>query len=456
MARTNYSDEYIADVKKQIACVEKFLKEGYPPNGLCGSRSQLSAVYKAAVELGLAKQTLHDRVGKPDSDGFFARKFGLKVDWSLYTGPVDPVSRRANYELGGTDEDTRIVALRDKNRRLEAALKEAHRHKITDDNIREVLKVIGDTPTGVPEWLVQSKGAKQKHAPEVPMVIFADWHVGDVVEPSEVRGLNAYSMAIAEKRVQKLVSNIVHLCHNHHRAEYPGIIVNLLGDFVSGELHPELVKTDEQPCIPQTLKARDLLAWAIRKLADEFGKVYCPCSAGNHGRLTLKPEFKEYVLKNWDWMIYQLLIREFAGDKRIKFDVPASNEVHYSVFGRWKFLATHGDMLGVKGGDGIIGALGPIARGEVKTSRQSSAFGVEYDYLLIGHYHQELWLPRAIVSNSMKGFDQYAHKVLRAVPSAPSQPLWFMHAFRGITARWNVLVEEPEKGKIGEWVSWVA
>ena len=51
------------------------------------------------------------------------------------------------------------------------------------------------------------------------------------------------------------------------------------------------------------------------------------------------------------------------------FDVPPANEVYYRVYGEW-YLAVHGDMLGVQGGDGMIGAIGPIMRGTKKKIAQ--------------------------------------------------------------------------------------
>jgi hypothetical protein len=268
-----------------------------------------------------------------------------------------------------------------------------------------------------------------------------------------VNGINEYSVEIAEKRVERLVDSTINLAFNHHSGNYPGIVINLLGDFVSGGLHPELLKTDEEEVIPSALRARDLLVGALRRMADKFGSVYAPCACGNHGRATPKPESKRYVYQNFDWLIYQLLIREFADDPRIRIVVRPSNDVYYRVY-NLRFLCVHGDMLGVKGGDGIIGSIGPISRGEIKASRQSSAFGWDYDFLLLGHWHQPLWLPRAIVANALKGFDEFAHKVLRAVPSRPSQPLWFVHPNHGITAKWDVLVESEEKPVAASWISW--
>jgi hypothetical protein len=69
--------------------------------------------------------------------------------------------------------------------------------------------------------------------------------------------------------------------------------------------------------------------------------------------------------------------------------------VHYRVYAL-RFLLNHGEMFGVKGGDGIIGAIGPLMRGEIKKSEQSAVLGLEYDINIMGHWHQELLLPRAI------------------------------------------------------------
>jgi hypothetical protein len=179
--------------------------------------------------------------------------------------------------------------------------------------------------------------------------------------------------------------------------------------------------------------------------------VYVPWVCGNHGRNTAKPEFKRYNKKNWDYLIARVVQKHFADDPNVRIDIRDSNDVHYRVYGL-RFLLNHGDMLGVKGGDGIIGAIGPIMRGEIKKSGQSAALGLEYDINIMGHWHQELLLPRAIVCNTLKGFDDYARLQLAAKPTRPTQPLWFVHPVHGITARWSVYVDAPGKPAT-EWVS---
>ncbi len=361
----------------------------------------------------------------------------------------------AAFRLGGSPESRRIVQLEDENRRLRGELKAAHRIALDEEAVREIIGVMAAAPSAPPDWLIRpARKRKGERTAEVPVCTWSDWHLGEVVSREETNGVNAYDLPTAERRIRALVANIISVCTRHGPGTYPGIVVNLLGDIVSGGLHPELAKTDAEEVMPAALRARDLLVWAFEEMIAAFGRVYVPCAAGNHGRNTVKPEYKRYVYKNFDWFIYQLLARHFEGRPEIRFDIRESNEVRYRVFGQ-RYLAMHGDMLGVKGGDGIIGAIGPIMRGEVKTRGQAASSGRDYDVLVMGHWHQELWLPRAIVANALKGFDEYARLALRAIPSEPSQPLWFVHPRRGITSRWNVRVEAPpERAEGAEWVSW--
>ncbi len=67
-----------------------------------------------------------------------------------------------------------------------------------------------------------------------------------------------------------------------------------------------------------------------------------------------------------------------------------------------------------------------------------------------------LWLPGAIVNGALKGYDEFARLALRAPYSRPSQGLWFVHPKHGITARWEVLLEEQPTCAEDEerWITW--
>lgn len=83
--------------------------------------------------------------------------------------------------------------------------------------------------------------------------------------------------------------------------------------------------------------------------------------------------------------------------------------------------------------------------------------GKDFDTLIIGHWHQYITLPGLICNNSLKGFDEYALLALRAQYSRPSQALWFTHPEHGITAHWQVYLEDIAKSEqnSSQWVTWL-
>jgi hypothetical protein len=437
-----------AEAQATIAAVETAVETGavWP---LAKGGVGRSALVEASRVLGIAASTMRNRLRQAHRLyelaplGLTLPEPGPRPDGAATAG-------KAKREAWA-EEQRRVIGLEDEVARLRRQVKALHRADLDADSVKILLGRLARAEVDPPAWTMaaQSDG---HGLPEVPVTVWADWHMGEVVSSSETNGRNAYDPEIAEARVRRLVEATVSLAREHGPGRYPGIVVNLLGDFVSGGLHPELAKTDAEEPLPTVLRCVELLSWALGEMLAAFGAVYVPCASGNHGRATQKPEFKRYVWKNFDWLIYQLLARHFANEPRITFDIPDTNEVHYRVFGQ-RYLAMHGDMLGVKGGDGIIGSLGPIARGETKVGKQASALGLDYDVLVIGHWHQMLWLPRVIVSGTLKGWDEYAKNALRAPPAPPCQPLWFVHPRRGITSRWEIQVEEPRAGQGEEWVS---
>ncbi len=309
-----------------------------------------------------------------------------------------------------------------------------------------------------PAWVVGSGGKAGTRG--CPVTVWSDWHRGEVINPDEVGGVNQFNNAICDNRVKRLVKTTIDLAYNHMgraKATYPGIVVCLGGDMVGGDIHEELMVTNDGTAMECVNDLTDIAADALDNIATNFGKIFVPCVVGNHGRTTRKPRYKQRVTTNLDWVIYCNLERHFRKTKHIQFMVPRETDARFDVFGH-RYLLTHGDCLGVKGGDGIIGALGPILRGAVKVGTSEAAIGRNFDTLLMCHWHQYVPLSRVIVNNSLKGYDEYARLVLRAPYSQPSQALWFTHPEHGITARWEVYLEPKyTAGTLGhktDWVSW--
>lgn len=346
------------------------------------------------------------------------------------------------------------VELQDRVRDLEAQIKAMHRDELNAEAIRQsIFNLAAQTPKP-PSWIVDEP-KKHSGISGVPSVLWSDWHWGEVVDPAQVNNANEYNLAIAHARIKRLVGRTVDICFKHMvNPNYPGIVVNLGGDMISGDIHEELSETNELPTMPVLLDLFSKLIWALKELINAFGRVFVVCEYGNHGRNTKKPRAKNRAYTNFDWLLYNMLERHFADVREITFHIPTSTDAYYRVYSH-RYLLTHGDAIGTKGGDGIIGALGPILRGDTKIRSSSAHMGMPYDTLLMGHWHQYLPLfPRVCVNGSLKGYDEFAKDFLRAPPEPPQQSLWFTHPRWGVTYKIPVRVDDNAKAeKQAGWVS---
>jgi hypothetical protein len=326
----------------------------------------------------------------------------------------------------------------------------------TAEAIRQEIFGLAAHTTAPPAW-ISGKSVKGGERGG-PITIWSDFHYGEVVDEDQIGGVNKYNKAIAKTRFQRLVDTTIDLSFNHMgRASvaYPGIVVCLGGDMIGGDIHEELAATNDRTPHQSVNDLTDLIGAGLEQMASKFGRVFVPCVVGNHGRSTHKMRMKNRVFTNYDWSIYCNLERDFRRDKRIQFHVPSQADAHFSVYGH-RYLLTHGDSLGVRGGDGIIGALGPIMRGTIKLNNSQSQIGSHFDTVVMGHWHQYITLPGLIVNNALKGYDEYAMLSLRAKFSRPSQALWFTHPEHGITAHWQVYLEGQTAAARGdkEWIKW--
>lgn len=388
-------------------------------------REALAAVYKhgdiskAARALGIARTTMHSRVDA-------ARSRGIVID-------------------GESKQH-----LLDKIRSLETEIKFAQREQLDAEYVKRKIVGLAEQVIEQPKWLVRSTRAFNGDG--VPTLFCSDLHWGEVVDSRQIGGVNSYSVQIAQERLRTMVEVAIDLLFNHITApNYPGIVFALGGDMVTGDIHEELTATNEAEIMPIVVDLWGSLAWCIERLAERFGNVFVPCVTGNHGRNTHKIRAKGRNFTSFDWLVYQFLAKRFEADKRVRFMIPDGPDAYYSVMGH-RYLLTHGDQF--RGGDGMIGALGPIIRGDHRKRSRNAQIDMEYDTMLLGHWHQLIQLQRLIVNGSLKGYDEFASS--NNFPfEPPRQALWLTHPERGITFSAPVHVDRtPQCRTTVPWVAW--
>lgn len=278
-----------------------------------------------------------------------------------------------------------------------------------------------------------------------PILFLSDIHFDEVVKPAQVNYLNEYNHEIAVRRMKHTFQTAVDLTKKHMmKPKYDGFICALGGDMLSGNIHEELRETNAQKINQSILDIGDLLADGIAGLADEFGRVFVPCVVGNHGRHDRKPRAKNAVFDNYEWLIYQYLVRHFKKDSRITFLIPDGFDAYFTIYGR-HYCLTHGDQF--FGGAGIAGIFSPLMLGMARKQRRQTSVGEPFDVMMYGHFHQYLHTDLLFGNGSMKGYDEYAYK-MNFPYEPPQQGLTIEHPEKRTTFRMPVLCDrEARKAK---------
>ena len=341
-------------------------------------------------------------------------------------------------------------------RDIKKQLEESIQQNVTSDYVRKHIFKLGKHKAKPPKWITKSSPATG--TPGVPTLFLSDFHYGEVVKPDAVNNLNNFDKKISQLRLKSTVETAIDLCHNHMvNPKYPGIVLALGGDMMSGSIHDELIESNDGTSIDHVLELFDQLIWTITTLANKFNKVFVPTCYGNHSRMYQQWRNKEAAHLSFDWMLYNMLEKHFTANKddRVQFLIPTGFDAYYKIYDT-SYLLTHGDRLGVRGGTGIVGMLGPIARGVQKVRSEYTNFGKSIDYVIMGHYHQYISIKGAIVNGSLKGYDEYAMSN-RFAFEIPKQALWFTHPQYGITFQVPVVAEQgvPKKPK-KEWLRWAS
>jgi transposase-like protein len=283
---------------------------------------------------------------------------------------------------------------------------------------------------------------------ESVIVFLSDLHWGETVSLDTMDGVNSYSLDIARARIKRTFQAIVDLTTRHWPGKPPERIILILGgDLVSGDIHLELSKTNSLSAIPAV---RDVVAHLAAGIGLILKTHVCPIDVisipGNHGRSTLKPESKNAVETSYDILVADFLEMSYTKERRVTFYTPASGDALFEIYGR-KILATHGDKIGSRGGQGFVGPAATAARGFKKLVAEYAARGTVLDLILVGHFHCALALEEGVVNGSLVGPSEYGRDA-RFRPRPATQLFLTMHPRRGVTqTRW-LQVGAEEEGSI--------
>jgi hypothetical protein len=262
----------------------------------------------------------------------------------------------------------------------------------------------------------------------VPNLDLSDWHTGEVVQVNETEGFNRFNWAILQAGMFALVDdflNWVEVQRQFYRID--DCAVTCKGDFVSGDIHSELLATNEFPLPVQTAKAGWLLGEVLHRLAGRFKTVTVWQNGGdNHGRLQKKPQAKQKAANNMNYLVYT--IANQAVNRCSNLRIEQSDGIkQLAVIAGKRFLVEHGDTL--KGWAGLPFYAFQREVGREAIRRMNTDRG--FHYLSLAHFHTPYFLENRIIGNgSMSGTSEFDHACGRH--SLPCQVAFLVHPKHGV------------------------
>ncbi len=265
-------------------------------------------------------------------------------------------------------------------------------------------------------------------SPVTAVILFSDWHIGEIIRKQETEDFGEYDYAIAEKRIFTIVDSFLDWV-NAMRSSY---VINEcavigIGDYISGNIHQELVTTNEFPITEQTSKAGWLLGECLRRIAPNFELVNVyEVGADNHGRLQKKPQSKQKALNNKSFLVHTIANIYVEKCTNVKPIVPEGMKYIALIAGN-KFLIEHGDTFPSWMGFPYYGTV--RARDREARKRMNTYEG--FNYRVIGHWHVPNYIAdMTIVNGSLSGTNEFDHSQDRH--AVPSQVAFLVHPKHGV------------------------
>ena len=337
----------------------------------------------------------------------------------------------------------------------QTSLKDTTKKDLIIETIQEHTKAFPAVPL---KHLNNSDTPPFGHQAQVMVTPLSDTHVGEQVYKDQMRGLNEYNLDVFNKRMYGWANQILkHASYRRQIAPVDELIIPMLGDMISGDIHDELARSNMANCMDQMIRGASIIGQALMYLAPHFTKIKVPCVVGNHGRMTRKPPMKDKYM-DWDYMLYQWIASFCKNQKNIEFHIPRSFMTTFKIHDK-VVLIMHGDSISGAGSSGAItGAITKLRsvfqyrkalQREIEDSMDDDA-EIEFDSVMIGHFHRideiDIGTGELHICGTMKGPDEFALQRLHAA-TKPKQLVTYWHPRYGYIGKDVIYLNRYDSSK---------
>ena len=332
------------------------------------------------------------------------------------------------------------------------------------DTIKQevIIETIQDYTKGFPavplKYIDKTDKTPFGHQPQIMVTPLSDTHIGEHVFKDQMRGLNEYNFEIFNKRMYGWANQILkHTSYRRQIAPVDELVIPMLGDMISGDIHEELARSNMANCMEQMIRGASIIGQALMYLAPHYAKIRVPWVVGNHGRMTRKPPMKDKYM-DWDYMLYQWVATFCQNQENIEFHIPRSFITTFKIHDK-VVLITHGDCISGAGSSGAI--LNSITKlrsvFQFRKTLQRELEGAmdedleeEFDSVMIGHFHRidelDIGTGELHICGTMKGPDEFALQRLQAA-TKPKQLVTYWHPRYGYIGRDVIYLNRYDNSK---------
>lgn len=283
-----------------------------------------------------------------------------------------------------------------------------------------------------PPW---KPATRKRGASGTAVVVLSDWHVEELVDPAKVNGVNEHNLEIAEKRARRVTERTLMLLDDARQlTKIDTLVCALLGDFITGYIHPELEETNLLSPLEACGFVEDLLERLLRTLLKESGahRIVVPTCVGNHGRTGPKMRIASSTENSFEQAMYRHLARVFRHEPKMHWQIGEGYHNWLDVEGH-AVRFHHGDSIRYQGG---VGGLSIPANKAIAAWDRTKTASIDF----FGHLHQWLNHRKWVSNGSSIGYGAYA-LAIKATYEPPCQTFAVLDRDRGLTRALQVFCD---------------
>jgi hypothetical protein len=327
------------------------------------------------------------------------------VQKTAKAAPAEPLSVEQRLDL----EKSKLDAKRDDSTRLLKASLE-RQHYLEKENAA----LLDIQSKEIAPFSIEPKIASG-NSEAVAFMIASDWHNEERVLRGDVSDLNEYNLEIFSARAKKFFQGGQRLWDIMRRDQsVPTIVVGLLGDFLTGDIHEDSSETNLLLPTYAIENARNHIASGIDFLLENTdADLIIPCHTGNHGRTTKQQRIATEQGHSLERMMYNSLEREYADNERVAFQVAPGYHSFMRIEGHngdeREFLIRFHHGHHINYGGGVGGITIPVLKAIANWNTQSQYRNVNLD--VFGHFHQYINYGSFVCNGSLIGYNAYANSI---------------------------------------------